>query len=70
MLAQVMNTMDNSKFNKHIKRRPKYVRKMKNSLVIVVSYVKRENNLAGPFTKGLSRNVIYVMSKNMGMRPT
>ena len=69
MLAQVMNTKDNSKSNKHIKRRLKTVRKMKNSGVIAVSYVKSENNLADPFTKGLSRNVISVMSKDMGMRP-
>jgi hypothetical protein len=69
MLAEVMNTKDNSKSNKHIKCRLKSVRKMKNSKVITVSYVKSENNLAGPFTKGLPRNVISLMSKNMGMRP-
>jgi len=70
MLAQVMNTKDNSKSNKHIKRRLKSVRKMKNSGVIAASYVRSANNLADSFTKGLSRNVISVMSKNMGMRPT
>jgi len=69
MLAQVMNAKDNSKSNKHIKRRLKTIRKMRNSGVIAVSYVKTENNLANPFTKGLSRNVIFVMSKDMGMRP-
>jgi hypothetical protein len=37
--------------------------------VIAVSYVKNENNLAYPFTRGLPRNVISVMSKNTGMRP-
>ena len=69
VLAQVMNTKDNSKSNKHIKRRLNTVRKMRNSRVIVVSYAKNENNLADPFTKGLLRNVIFVMSKDMGMRP-
>ena len=69
MLAQVINTKDNSKSNKHIKRRLKTVRKMRNSRVIVVSYVKTENNLADPFTKGLSQNVISVTSKDMGTRP-
>jgi hypothetical protein len=34
-----------------------------------VCYVKSENNLIDPLTKGLSRNVISVMSKNTGMRP-
>jgi hypothetical protein len=42
---------------------------MKNSGVIAVRYVKSENNLADPFTNGLSWNVISVMSKNVGMRP-
>jgi hypothetical protein len=69
MLTQVMNTKDNSKSNKHIKHRLKSVRKIKNTGVIAVSYVKSENNLSDPFTKGLPRNVISMMSKNMGMRP-
>ena len=69
MLTQVMNTKDNSKSNKHIKRRLKTVRKMRNSGVIAVSYVKTENNLVDPFTKGLSQNEISMMSKDMGMRP-
>jgi hypothetical protein len=69
MLAQVMNTKDNSKSNKHIKHILKSVRKMKNSRVIVVSYVKSENNVVDPFTKGLPHNVISVMSKNTGMWP-
>jgi hypothetical protein len=63
-----MNTKDNSKSNKHIKHRLKSVRKMKNSGVIDVSYVKSKNNLADPFTKGLPQNVISVMYKNTGMR--
>jgi hypothetical protein len=42
---------------------------MKNSEVIAMSYVKSKNNLADPFTKGLPQNMIFVMSKNTGMRP-
>jgi hypothetical protein len=64
-----MNTKDNANSNKHIKRTLKFLRKMKNSGVIAVSYVKSENNLTDPFKKGLPRNVISVMSKNTGMRP-
>jgi len=69
MLTQVMNTKDNSKSNKHIKRKLKTVKKMRNSGVIAVSYVKTKNNMTDLFTKGLSWNVISVMSKDMGMRP-
>jgi hypothetical protein len=66
MLAQVMNAKDNSKSNRHIKRWLKTIRKMRNSGVIAVSHVRTENNLADPFTKGLSRNAISVMSKDIG----
>jgi hypothetical protein len=59
MLAQVMNTKDNSKSNKHIKYILKSVIKMKNPGVIVVSYVKSENNLTDQFIKGLPQNVIF-----------
>lgn len=70
MIAHVMNTKDNLNSNKHVKRRLKFVRKMKISRVIATSYVKRKNNLVDPFIKGLLRNVIFVMSKDMGMELT
>jgi hypothetical protein len=34
-----------------------------------VGYVHTEKNLAAPFTKELSRNVIDNASKEMGLRP-
>ena len=43
---------------------------MKNSGVIALDYIQTSKNLADPFTKGLSRNVIDNASKEMGMRPT
>jgi len=42
---------------------------MRNSGVITIGYVHTEKNLADPFTKGLSRNVIDNASKEMGLRP-
>jgi hypothetical protein len=47
----------------------KSVRKMRNSGVITVSYIQTDKNLADPFTKGLSRNVIDSASREMGLRP-
>ena len=47
----------------------KSVRKMKNSGVIALDYVQTVKNLADPFTKGLSRNVIDEASREMGLRP-
>jgi hypothetical protein len=46
----------------------KSVRKLRNSGVIVVAYVQTDKNLADPFKKGLSRNVIEIASREMGMR--
>ena len=58
------------KSSRHVKRRLKSVRKMKNSEVIALDYVQTAKNLADPFTKGLSRNVIDEASREMGLRPT
>jgi hypothetical protein len=58
------------KSSRHVKRRLKSVRKMRNSGVIALDYIHTSRNLADPFTKGLSRNVIDNASKEMGMRPT
>jgi hypothetical protein len=46
------------KSTSHVKRKLKYVIKLKNSGVITVDYVHTSNNLADQFTKGLSHNVI------------
>jgi hypothetical protein len=43
--------------------------KLRKSEVITVTYIQTDKNLADPFTKGLSRNVIDIASREMGMRP-
>jgi hypothetical protein len=70
VIVKVDSSKDNMKSSRHIKRRLKSVRKMRNSDVITLDYIHTEKNLADPFTKGLSRNVIGVASKEMGLRPT
>jgi hypothetical protein len=65
----VNSAKDNAKSTRHVKRRVKSVRKLRNSGVITVAYVQTDKNLADPFTKGLSRNVIEIASREMGMRP-
>jgi hypothetical protein len=69
VIVKVDSSKDNMKFSIHIKRRLKSVRKIRNSGVITVGYVHTKKNLADPFTKGLSRNVIDNASKEMGLRP-
>jgi hypothetical protein len=70
VIVKVNSSKDNMKSSRHVKRRLKTVRKLKNSGVIALDYIHTSRNLADPFTKGLSRNVIETASREMGMRPT
>ena len=69
VITKVNSAKDNAKSTRHVKRRLKAVRKLRNSRVIAVAYVQTDKNLTDPFTKGLSRNVIENASSEMGMRP-
>ncbi|WVZ83089.1 hypothetical protein U9M48_030269 [Paspalum notatum var. saurae] len=68
-IAKVNSDKENAKSSRHVRRRVKSVRKMRHSGVISVTYIQTERNLADPFTKGLSRNVIDIASREMGLRP-
>jgi hypothetical protein len=70
VIVKVDSLKDNMKSSGHIKKRLKYVRKMRNSGVITLDYIHTEKNLADPFTKGLSCNVIDAASKKMGLKLT
>jgi hypothetical protein len=69
VIVKVNNSKDNAKSSRHVKRRLKSVRKLRNSGVITVTYIQTDKNLADLFTKGLSRNVIDSASREMGLRP-
>ena len=69
VIVKVNSSKDNMKSSRHVKRRLKSVRKLRNSGVIMLDYIQTARNLADPFTKGLSRNVIDNASKEMGLRP-
>ena len=70
MIIKVNSSKDNKKSSRHVRRRLKSVRFMRNSGVIALDYINTSKNLEDPFTKGLSRNVIDNASKEMGLRPT
>jgi hypothetical protein len=57
MIVKVNSSKDNIKSSKHVKRRMKSARKMKNSGVITLDYLQTAKNPVEPFIKGLSRNV-------------
>ena len=61
---KVNSAKDNAKSSRHVKRRLKSDRKMRNSRVISVTYIQIDKNLADPFTEGLSRNVIKSASRD------
>src|SRR6185312_11960267 len=66
VIVKVNSAKNNAKSSRHVKRRLKSVRKMRNSGVIRVTDIQTDKNLADPFTKGLSRNVIDSASREMG----
>jgi hypothetical protein len=68
--VKVNSSKDNMKSTRHVKRRLKSIRKLRNSGVIALDYVNTSKNLADQFTKGLSRNVIEGASRELGLRPT
>src|SRR5215216_2648866 len=70
VIVKINSSKDNMKSSRHVKRRLKSIRKMRNSGVITLDYIQTSKNLADPFTKGLSRNVIDNASMEMGLRPT
>jgi hypothetical protein len=69
VITKVNSANDHVKSTRHVKRRLKSVRKLRNAGVITVAYIQTGKNLADPFTKGLSRNVIEIALREMGMIP-
>jgi hypothetical protein len=70
VIVKVDSSKNNMMSSRHIKRWLKFVSKIKNSRIITLDYIHTEKNLADPFTKGLSHNVIDFVSKEMGLRST
>jgi hypothetical protein len=70
VIVKVDSSKDNIKSSRHIKRWLKSVRKKRNSGIITLDYIHTKKNLADPFTKGLSHNVIDAAYKEMCLRPT
>jgi hypothetical protein len=70
VIVKVNSSKDNMKSIRHVKRRLKSVKNLRNSEVIALDYANTSKNLADQFTKGLSRNVIEGASRKLGLRPT
>ena len=69
MIGKVTSSKDNKKSTRHVKRRLKFVKKLRNSRVISVTYISIDKNLADTFIKGLPHNMTEITSREMGIRP-
>ena len=54
VIVKVNSSKDNMKSSRHVKRRLKSIRKLRNSGVIALDYVQTAKNLTDQFTKGIS----------------
>jgi hypothetical protein len=54
VIVKVNSSKDNMKSSRHVKRRLKSARKLRNSGVIALDYVPTTKNVADQFIKGLS----------------
>jgi hypothetical protein len=70
VIITVGNAKENAKFSRHVKRRIKSVRHLRNTGEIVIEYINTARNLADPFTKGLAHAVIDGALREMGLKPT
>ena len=55
--------------SRHIRRRHDTVRQLLSSGIITIDYVKSKDNIAGPLTTGLTREMVAKTSRGMGLRP-
>jgi hypothetical protein len=68
VIVKVNSSKDNMKSSRHLKRRLKSIRKLRNSRFIALDYVQTAKNLADQFIKGLSRNVKDNASMDLGLK--
>ena len=66
-LRKAHNFVYNGK-SRHIRRRHNTVRQLLSNGTISIDYVRTNDNLADPFTKGLSREKIDCASRGMGLK--
>ena len=70
VIVKVNSSKDNMKSSRHVKRRLKFVRKLRNSRVIALDFAQTAKNQADQFTKDLSCNMIDNASMELGLKTT
>ena len=66
-LARAYSRVYNGK-SRHISLRHEYVRQLIQDGIISISFVRSSGNLADPFTKPLTRDLVRITSKGMGLK--
>ena len=67
-IGRAQNDMYNGK-SRHIRRRHNTVRQLLSNGIISIDYIKSQDNLADPLTKGLMREQVNCTSWGMGLKP-
>ena len=67
-MSKALNKIYNGK-SRHISLRHEFVRQLISEGIITIVYVRSCKNLADPFTKVLSRDLIRSTSAGMGLKP-
>nr|GEV69300.1 Gag-Pol polyprotein [Tanacetum cinerariifolium] len=67
-IGRAQSTMYNGK-SRHICRQHNSIRQVLSTGVILIDYVASKDNIADPFTKGLSRELVSKSSKGIGLKP-
>ena len=54
--------------SRHMRRRHNTIRQLLSNGVITIDYVKSNDNIADPLTKGLPREKVQTLSMGMGLK--
>ena len=55
--------------SRHIRRRHNTIRQLLSTEIITIDYVKSNDNIADPLTKGLNKELVDNSSRGMGVKP-
>ena len=67
-IAKVQNRYYNGK-RRQIRRKHSTIRELLTTGAVIVDYVRSNDNLVDPLTKGLAREKVFKTSERMGLKP-
>ncbi|GJZ55719.1 retrovirus-related pol polyprotein from transposon TNT 1-94 [Tanacetum coccineum] len=67
-LSRAYNKVYNGK-SRHISLRHAYIKELISNGIITIEYIRSCKNLADPFTKGISKDMVFGTTREMGLKP-